>query len=72
MFGLPIFLMLLSLFLWYILKPTDLNSPKVILSSFLAFIIGFVIVKEIDFFLRKKFPVRADNIRKVLDKKKLK
>lgn len=64
-FGLPILLMLISFFLWYMLNPANINSPKVILSSILAFIIGFIIVKEIDFILRKKYPVTLNDIKRI-------
>ncbi|MCX7725713.1 MAG: SoxR reducing system RseC family protein [Chitinispirillaceae bacterium] len=62
-FGLPILLMLLSLFLWYMFTSVDLDSPKVTLSTLLSFIMGFVIVKEIDTILRKRFPVKDDDIK---------
>lgn len=64
-FGLPIFLMLLSFFVWYMLNPANINSLKVILSSILAFIISFIIIKEIDLILRKKYPVTLNDIKRI-------
>ena len=55
-FGIPVFLAILALILWYIRVPEQVESPMAIFSTGVAFVTGFGVVWLIDKLFRTRFP----------------
>ena len=55
-FGIPLFSALIVFCIWYAIDPSTVESGIALLSAGSAFFIGFIIVRIIDRFFRKRFP----------------
>lgn len=55
-FGIPVFMALLTSLLWFIFEPQKIESLYSLLTAGLAFVAGFPVVSIIDALFRKSFP----------------
>ncbi|MFP4164708.1 MAG: SoxR reducing system RseC family protein [Chitinispirillaceae bacterium] len=55
-FGTPVLLSLVTIFVWYGLAPEMVESAAAMMSAAMAFCCGFFVIKVVDAFFRKKYP----------------
>ncbi|MFP4014786.1 MAG: SoxR reducing system RseC family protein [Chitinispirillaceae bacterium] len=61
-FGIPVLLALVTMFVWFGLAPEMAESPPAVLSAGAAFFCGIFILKVIDLFFKKRYPASITGV----------